>query len=186
MRRGPGYGRGRRTPPGTLLVAPEAPAWLTTGECVMKRISTVVLAAAAAAALALSGCSSEEEPAEASGLRKNTATTQTAPQPEAGDGTTTPDAEQPPAQSPETTATEDDSADDAPASGRPSDTTCGQFAELDEPQQQQLIGQILAENPDSAFVGNPNAALGTAKLVCNSQKLADQKVAVVAGIVVNG
>ncbi|WP_084487306.1 hypothetical protein [Nocardia sienata] len=156
----------------------------------MKRISTVVLAAAATAALALSGCSSEEEPAEASGLRKNTATAQTAPQTESGDGataeTTTPGAEQTPAQSPETTATEDDSAADAPAPGRPSDTTCGQFAQLDEPQQQQLIGQILAENPDSAFVNNPNAALGTAKLVCNSQKLADQKVAVVAGIVVNG
>ncbi|MEU1527378.1 hypothetical protein ACH474_33650 [Nocardia rhamnosiphila] len=156
----------------------------------MKRISTAVLAAAAAAALVLSGCSSEDEPAEASGLRKNTATAQTAPQTESGEGataeTTAPGAAQPPAQSPETTATEDDSAGDAPAADRPSDTTCGQFAQLDEPQQQQLIGQILAENPDSAFVGNPNAALGTAKLVCNSQKLADQKVAVVAGIVVNG
>lgn len=156
----------------------------------MKRISTVVLAAAATAALALSGCSSEEEPAEASGLRKNTATAQTAPQTESGDGATAEAtasrAEQTPALSPEPTATEDDSAADAPASGRPSDTTCGQFAQLDEPQQQQLIGQILAENPDSAFVHNPNAALGTAKLVCNSQKLADQKVAVVAGIVVNG
>ncbi|MEU1954585.1 hypothetical protein AB0H60_17495 [Nocardia rhamnosiphila] len=156
----------------------------------MKRISTAVLAAAAAAALVLSGCSSEDEPAEASGLRKNTATAQTAPQPESGEGataeTTAPGAAQPPAQSPETTATADDSAGDAPAADRPSDTTCGQFAQLDEPQQQQLIGQILAENPDSAFVGNPNAALGTAKLVCNSQKLADQKVAVVAGIIVNG
>lgn len=154
----------------------------------MKRISTVVLAAAAAAALALSGCSSDEEPAEASGLRKNTATAQTAPQTESGAGAESPapGAEQSPAQSPETTATEDDSSGDAPVSGRPSDTTCGQFAQLDEPQQQQLIGQILAENPDSAFVSNPNAALGTAKLVCNSEKLADQKVAVVAGIVVNG
>ncbi|MFQ6226248.1 hypothetical protein [Nocardia sp. NPDC002869] len=156
----------------------------------MKRISTVVLAAAATAALALSSCSSEEEPAEASGLRKNTATAQTAPQTESGDvataGTTTPGAEETPAPSPETTLTEDDSAGDAPAADRPSDTTCSQFAQLDEPQQQQLIGQILAENPDSAFVGNPNAALGTAKLVCNSQKLADQKVAVVAGIVANG
>ncbi|WP_083873030.1 hypothetical protein [Nocardia testacea] len=154
----------------------------------MKRISTVVLAAAAAAALALSGCSSDEEPAEASGLRKNTATAQTAPRTEsdAGAETPAPGAEQSPAQSPETTATEDDSSGDAPVSGRPSDTTCGQFAQLDEPQQQQLIGQILAENPDSAFVSNPNAALGTAKLVCNSEKLADQKVAVVAGIVVNG
>ncbi|MGV9924877.1 hypothetical protein [Nocardia rhamnosiphila] len=156
----------------------------------MKRISTAVLAAAAAAALVLSGCSSEDEPAEASGLRKNTATAQTAPRTESGEGataeTTAPGAAQPPAQSPETTATADDSAGDAPAADRPSDTTCGQFAQLDEPQQQQLIGQILAENPDSAFVGNPNAALGTAKLVCNSQKLADQKVAVVAGIIVNG
>lgn len=152
----------------------------------MKRIATVVVTAAAAAALVLSGCSSEEEPAEASGLRKNTATAQTAPSTESGTGPTTPAAGDTPAQSSETTAPEDDAADDAPASDRPSDTTCGQFAALDEPQQQQLIGQILAENPDSAFVGNPNAALGTAKLVCNSEKLADQKVAVVAGIVLNG
>ncbi|MET8797848.1 hypothetical protein ABZV91_15605 [Nocardia sp. NPDC004568] len=155
----------------------------------MKRISTVVLAAAAAAALMLSGCSAEEEPAEASGLRKNTATAQTA-QTGSGDGgtteTTAPGSEQTSEQPPETTVTEDESTGDAPASGRASDTTCGRFAQLDEPQQQQLIGQILAENPDSAFVGNPNAALGTAKLVCNSEKLADQKVAAVAGIVVNG
>lgn len=156
----------------------------------MKRISIVALAAAATAALVLSGCSSEEEPAEASGLRKTTATAHTAPQTESGDGapteTTAPRGEQTPTQSPETTVTEDVSAGDTPASGRPSDTTCGQFAQLDEPQQQQLIGQILAENPDSALVGNPHAALGTAKLVCNSQKLADQLVAVVSGIVVNG
>ncbi|GGL28507.1 hypothetical protein [Nocardia jinanensis] len=154
----------------------------------MKRISTVVVAAAATAALVLSGCSSEEEPAEASGLRKNTATAQTAPQTESGESATTettaPGDEG--TQVSETTEPDEDSAADAPAANRPSDTTCGQFKELDEPQQQQLIGQILADNPDSAFVGNPNAALGTAKLVCNSEKLADQRVAVVAGIVVDG
>ncbi|WP_327149358.1 hypothetical protein [Nocardia sp. NBC_01329] len=158
----------------------------------MKRISTVVVTAAAAAALVLSGCSSEEESAEASGLRKNTATAQTTPSTASGTETTapsddnTPSDDNAPVQSSETSAPEDDSADDAPASDRPSDTTCRQFRTLDEPAQQQLIGQIIAENPDSAFVGNPNAALGTAKLVCNSEKLADQKVAVVAGIVVNG
>ncbi|MGW5387712.1 hypothetical protein [Nocardia sp. NPDC003963] len=152
----------------------------------MKRISTVVVTAAAAAALVLSGCSSDEEPAEASGLRKNTAAVQTTSSTESGAETTAPGDGSTPEQSPETTEPEDDSADDAPASNRPSDTTCGQFKALDEPQQQQLVGEILAENPDSAFVGNPNAALGTAKLVCNSEKLADQLVAVVAGIVVNG
>ncbi|WP_328388968.1 hypothetical protein [Nocardia sp. NBC_00416] len=154
----------------------------------MKRISTIAVTAAALAALALSGCSSDEEP-EAAGLRKNTATAQTSPQTaaETSTGTAVPDEDAgAPAQSSETTEPEIDSADDAPASGRPSDTTCGQFKQLDEPQQQQLIGQILADNPDSTFVGNPNAALGTAKLVCNSGNAADQKVAVVAGIVVNG
>ncbi len=152
------------------------------GECVMKRISTVVLAAAAAAALVLTGCSSEE-PAETSGPPKSTGTTQTSPQTGSETGST----EESPAPSESTEAAEapapTSAAAEAPASGRASDTTCAQFAQLDEPQQQQLVQAILAENPDSSFVGNPNAALGTAKLVCNSSKLADQKVAVVSGIV---
>lgn len=151
----------------------------------MKRISTVVVAATAFAALVLSGCSSAEEPAEASGLRKNTSTGQSAPATTSGSATTespAPDESTEPTEAPaQTTA-----AAETPASGRASDTTCAQFAQLDEPEQQKLVHDILAENPDSAFVGNPNAALGTAKLVCNSSKLADQKVAVVSGIVVNG
>ncbi len=156
------------------------------GECVMKRISTVVLVVAAAAALMLTGCSSEE-PAEASGLRKNTATGQTSPQTESETGTT--NATPAPNESTETTeapAQTSDAEEETPVSGRASDTTCAQFAQLDEPEQQQLVQTILAENPDSTFVGNPSAALGTAKLVCNSSKLADQRVAVVSGIVVNG
>ncbi len=156
------------------------------GECVMKRISTVVLAATATTALMLTGCSSEE-PAEASGLRKNTATGQTSPQTgsETGDTNETPA----PGESPEASeapAQTSAAEEEAPVPERASDTTCAQFAQLDEPEQQQLVQTILAENPDSTFVGNPNAALGTAKLVCNSSKLADQKVAVVSGIVVNG
>ncbi|MFI1463610.1 hypothetical protein [Nocardia carnea] len=152
----------------------------------MKRISTAVLAATATAALMLTGCSSED-PAEASGLRKNTATGQTSPQTESETGvpdeTPAPDASAEASEAPaQTSAAEEET----PASGRASDTTCAQFAQLDEPEQQQLVQTILAENPDSTFVGNPNAALGTAKLVCNSSKLADQKVAMVAGIVVNG
>ncbi|MFI5714511.1 hypothetical protein [Nocardia sp. NPDC051750] len=148
----------------------------------MKRISTVVAAAAALAALALAGCSSEEEPAEASGLRKNTATAQTAPKTESDTGDTpAPDGNSATAEAPAQTSTP---AEDSPA--RATDTTCAQFAQLDEPEQQQLVQAILSENPESAFVSNPNAALGTAKLVCNSTKLADQKVAVVSGIVVNG
>ncbi|NKY56496.1 hypothetical protein [Nocardia flavorosea] len=152
----------------------------------MKRISTVVLAATATAALMLTGCSSEE-PAEASGLRKNTATGQTSPQTEsetgAPDETPAPEESAEASEAPaQTSAAEEENL----ASGRASDTTCAQFARLDEPEQQQLVQTILAENPDSTFAGNPNAALGTAKLVCNSSKLADQKVAVVAGIVLNG
>ncbi|MGW0183846.1 hypothetical protein [Nocardia sp. NPDC003345] len=154
----------------------------------MKRISTVVVTAAAAAALVLSGCSSDEEPAEAAGLRKNTATAQTTP--DSDPGVT----EEAPA--PGDTGTAEAPAEDTPAPADPdepaalpdraTDTTCAQFKALDEPEQQQLIGRILGENPDSTFVGNPNAALGTAKLVCNAGKLADQKVAVVSGIVING
>lgn len=151
----------------------------------MKRISPVVLAAAAAAALVLSGCSSEE-PSEAAGLRKNTATGQAAPTTGSRDG----DTGKTPASGENTEPTEEpeqtSAAEETPTSGRASDTTCGQFAALDEPEQQQLVRSILDENPDSAFTGNPNAALGTAKLVCNAEKLADQKVAVVAGIVLNG
>ncbi len=151
------------------------------GECVMKRISTVVLAAAAGTALVLTGCSSEE-PAEASGLRKSTTTGQTSPQTSTTSETPAPSES---TEAPEAPAQTSTAEEPAPASGRASDTTCAQFAQLDEPEQQQLVQTILAENPGSTFVGNPNAALGTAKLVCNSSKLADQKVSVVSGIVVD-
>ena len=151
------------------------------GECVMKRISTVVLAAAAGTALVLTGCSSEE-PAEASGLRKSTTTGQTSPQTSTTSETPAPSES---TEAPEAPAQSSTAEEPAPASGRASDTTCAQFAQLDEPEQQQLVQTILAENPGSTFVGNPNAALGTAKLVCNSSKLADQKVSVVSGIVVD-
>lgn len=147
----------------------------------MKRISTVVLAAAAGTALVLTGCSSEE-PAEASGLRKSTTTGQTSPQTSTTSETPAPSES---TEAPEAPAQSSTAEEPAPASGRASDTTCAQFAQLDEPEQQQLVQTILAENPGSTFVGNPNAALGTAKLVCNSSKLADQKVSVVSGIVVD-
>ncbi|WP_459548284.1 hypothetical protein [Nocardia sp. X0981] len=154
----------------------------------MKRISTALVAAAATAALVLSGCSSEEEPAEASGLRKNTATAQKSP--ETGTDTTdepaAPGEDSEAAEEPASPAESETAPEDAPLPDRASDTTCAQFKALDEPDQQALVGRILAENPDSAFADNPNAALGTAKLVCNSSKVAEQKVAVVSGIVING
>lgn len=155
----------------------------------MKRISTVVVTAAAAAALVLSGCSSDEEPADAAGLRKNTATAQTTPDSDPGVTEAAPapgDTDPGTAEAPAEDAPADEPGDPAALPERATDTTCAQFKSLDEPEQQQLIGRILGENPDSTFVGNPNAALGTAKLVCNAGKLADQKVAVVAGIVING
>lgn len=156
----------------------------------MKRISTALVAAAATATLVLSGCSSEEEPAEASGLRKNTATAQQAPETGSGTGTTdetaAPGEDSGATEEPEPPAEPETAPESAPLPDRASDTTCAQFKELDEPDQQALIGRILAENPDSAFTDNPNAALGTAKLVCNSSKVAQQRVAVVSGIVLNG
>lgn len=164
----------------------------------MKRISTALVAAAATAALVLSGCSSEEAPTEASGLRKNTATAQKGPETDTTDETAAPgensgDSEDSGAgedsgasEEPATPAEPETTPATAPLPDRASDTTCAQFKELDEPDQQALIGRILAENPDSAFTNNPNAALGTAKLVCNSSKVAGQRVAVVSGIVLNG
>ena len=142
----------------------------------MKRISTVVVATALAA-LVLTGCSTEPEP-EAAGPQTTTAdrTTQPSPTAQTPDATSTTSAT-----ATDTAPVEPDPDDDTPAA-TPSDTTCGEFAELNEAGQQQLIDRILADHPDSTFTGNPSAALGTAKLVCNASDLADQKVAVVSGI----
>lgn len=64
-------------------------------------------------------------------------------------------------------------------------TTCREFKELDNDAQKSLIEQILTENPDSPFSGSPNVALGTAKLVCNAESVADTPVADAAGILVD-
>lgn len=57
-------------------------------------------------------------------------------------------------------------------------TTCGDFRQLDESTERAVIDQVLAAHPGSILEGNPNAALGTAKLVCLSTSYVDTPVAV--------
>ncbi|MET9493033.1 hypothetical protein [Nocardia sp. NPDC006630] len=56
-------------------------------------------------------------------------------------------------------------------------TTCGDFRDLDNDTEKQVIQQVLAANPGSKFDGSPNVALGTAKLVCLAPAYAGTSVA---------
>ncbi|MFC9964745.1 MULTISPECIES: hypothetical protein [Nocardia] len=118
----------------------------------MNRISSVV-ATAGALTLILAGCGSADEATDASGLRKGTPASTTAP------ATTT---------------------SKAAASG--SQVTCSEFKSLDNDAQTRVIEQILADNPGGPFEGSPNVALGTAKLVCLAPGNADKTVAEAAGM----
>ncbi|MCM6777420.1 hypothetical protein NDR87_28425 [Nocardia sp. CDC159] len=68
------------------------------------------------------------------------------------------------------------------ALGPASRTTCNEFKTLDTDAEKSLIEKVLAENPGSKLDGNPNLALGTAKLVCLAASQADKPVAVAIGI----
>lgn len=65
---------------------------------------------------------------------------------------------------------------------RASDTTCAAFNKLDPGAQQNLMNQILAENPGNPFTDTPAVAAGAAKLVCNHASAAQESVAKAAGI----
>lgn len=148
----------------------------------MKRVSAIVSATAAVAFL-MSGCGTEtdgdSETSEGSTAASSTSNsaepsrtgsvTETAPEPDEEETETTRDEE--------TAELGDDATEPNGAQ-----TTCNQFEALDDNAQIALIEQILAENPESSFAGSPNVALGTAKLVCNSESAAEEPVAVAAEI----
>ncbi|NNH75572.1 hypothetical protein HLB23_37955 [Nocardia uniformis] len=135
----------------------------------MKRMS-VIVCAFGALALGLSGCGQDESP-EVNGLRKVTQSSSseahtTAPT------TTTFTVVEPPADAPTTPAL----AKQTTANG--AQTTCGEFRDLTDDTQKQVIDQVLTANPGSELEGSPNVALGTAKLACLAQTYTDTPVAV--------
>ncbi|MEU2255651.1 hypothetical protein [Nocardia xishanensis] len=142
----------------------------------MKRISVIVLALGAVA-LAATGCGGSDESSDASGLRKGTPGTSASAT--HAPTTTTASASTPTTSGSAATTAQADTSGLGPASR----TTCGEFKGLDSDAEKRVIEEILAENPDSAFAGSPNVALGTAKLVCLSPGNVDKPVAVAARII---
>ncbi|MTE14934.1 hypothetical protein [Nocardia aurantiaca] len=136
----------------------------------MKRLSIVALAAGAMA-LTLAGCGSDKS-SDANGP-KQSGTTTAARTASAVASTTVAAPVQPPAEAPtRATAAKKTSA---PAGAQ---TTCGDFRDLTEDAEKQVIDQVLAANPGSFLDGSPNVALGTAKLACLSSGYTNTPVAV--------
>lgn len=136
----------------------------------MKRLSIVALAAGAMA-LTLAGCGGSDKSADASGLKQAGTTTVRTTNPAAS--TSVGAVVQPPADAP-TSATAAKKTT-APAGAQ---TTCGDFRDLSEDTEKQVIDQILAAHPGSFLDGSPNVALGTAKLACLASTYANTPVAV--------
>ncbi|MFE3260472.1 hypothetical protein ACFXPS_36435 [Nocardia sp. NPDC059091] len=136
----------------------------------MKRLSIVALAAGAMA-LTLAGCGSDKS-SDTNGL-KQAATTTAARTTSAGASTTAAAPVQPPAEAPTSATAAKKTA--APAGAQ---TTCGDFRDLTEDAEKQVIDQVLAANPGSFLDGSPNVALGTAKLACLASAYANTPVAV--------
>lgn len=134
----------------------------------MKRMS-VVACAFGALALGLSGCGSDTS-GEANGLRQNTETTSAAPAKTTAPSTFT--LVEPPSGAPTSQAKVKQTTANGVA------TTCGQFRDLTDDTQKQVIDQVLAANPGSALDGSPNVALGTAKLACLAQTYTDTPVGI--------
>ncbi len=141
----------------------------------MKRIPATILSVGALA-LILAGCGPDES-TEASGLRKGTTDTSSASTTTSARATTTSADSSQTSSAPTTTRT------GGSTSGTASQTTCAEFRQLDIAGEKALIEAILAEHPESPFAGSPNVALGTAKLVCLSDEMANTPVAEAAGIV---
>ncbi|MFI6871479.1 hypothetical protein [Nocardia sp. NPDC050406] len=133
----------------------------------MKRMS-VVACAFGALALGLSGCGSDKS-GGVSGQRQNAQTTSSAAVTVAPTSTSFTLVE-PPEGAPTTQA----QAKQTTANGAA--TTCGQFRDLTDDTQKQVIDQVLAANPGSELDGSPNVALGTAKLACLAQSYTDTPV----------
>ncbi|MEC3920384.1 hypothetical protein [Nocardia sp. CDC160] len=135
----------------------------------MKRLSIVALAAGAMA-LSLAGCGSDKS-GEANGQKQ--AGTTTARTTTLASTTAAAPVVQPPADAP-TSATVAKKTS-APAGAQ---TTCGDFRDLTDDAEKQVIDQILAAHPGSFLEGNANMALGTAKLACLASTYANMPVAV--------
>ncbi|MBL1072782.1 hypothetical protein JK358_00065 [Nocardia sp. 2] len=135
----------------------------------MQRISIVAIAAGAMV-LALAGCGQDDSGSAHASHQSTT----TAAAPATSKVSTTAAAPiEPPSEAP--------AADTAPkrtTAPEGAKTTCGDFRELDETTERAVIDQVLAAHPGSILEGNPNAALGTAKLVCLSASYTDTPVAV--------
>ncbi|MFE2995965.1 hypothetical protein ACFXG4_13230 [Nocardia sp. NPDC059246] len=136
----------------------------------MKRLSIVALAAGAMA-LTLAGCGSDKS-SDTNGL-KQAGTTTAARTTSAGASTTAAAPVEPPAEAPTSATAAKKTA--APAGAQ---TTCGDFRDLTEDAEKQVIDQVLAANPGSFLDGSPNVALGTAKLACLASTYANTPVAV--------
>ncbi|MET8428246.1 hypothetical protein [Nocardia sp. NPDC004860] len=136
----------------------------------MKRLSIVALAAGAMA-LTLAGCGSDKS-SDTNGL-KQAGTTTAARTTSAGASTTAAAPVQPPTEAPTSATAAKKTA--APAGAQ---TTCGDFRDLTEDVEKQVIDQVLAANPGSFLDGSPNVALGTAKLACLASTYANTPVAV--------
>lgn len=67
--------------------------------------------------------------------------------------------------------------------GPASRTTCGDFKNMDNDAEKEVVTNVLAENPGSKFDASPNVALGTAKLVCLSSSRATVPIAIAIGVV---
>lgn len=67
--------------------------------------------------------------------------------------------------------------------GPASRTTCGDFKNMDNDAEQEVVAKVLVENPGSKFDASPNVALGTAKLVCLSSSRATVPIAIAIGVV---
>ncbi|WP_040813813.1 hypothetical protein [Nocardia concava] len=138
----------------------------------MKRLSIVALAAGAMA-LTLAGCGGSDKSADSSGLKQAGTTTAARTTNPAAASTSVGALVQPPADAP-TSATAAKKTT-APAGAQ---TTCGDFRDLSEDTEKQVIDQILAAHPGSFLDGSPNVALGTAKLACLASTYANTPVAV--------
>lgn len=149
----------------------------------MKRVSAIV-SATAAVAFFLSGCGTETDGGSEASESSTAASTSNSAEPSRTDSTTETQTTPEPDEEETETTRDEETAEPGEEDTEPNgaQTTCNQFAALDENAQITLIEQILAENPESSFAGSPNAALGTAKLVCNSESAADDPVAVAAEI----
>lgn len=136
----------------------------------MKRLSIVALAAGAMA-LTLAGCGSDKT-SDANSLEQ-AGTTTAARTAGAVASTTAAPPVQPPAEAPASATAAKKTA--APAGAQ---TTCGDFRDLSDDAEKQVIDQVLAANPGSFLDGSPNVALGTAKLACLASAYSDTPVAV--------